>query len=95
MIGVYLRVSTKDQDTRSQRAEIEQYIKANGIADELVTWYEDQETGTTLKRPEFDRLQGDIFAGKVKTVIVNTTSRTTRVDFYCHSTGLKLSEQSR
>ena len=78
MIGVYLRVSTKDQDTRSQRAEIERYIKANGIADDLVTWYEDQETGTTLKRPEFDRLQGDIFAGKVRTVIVWKLDRLSR-----------------
>jgi DNA invertase Pin-like site-specific DNA recombinase len=78
MIGVYLRVSTKDQDTRSQRAEIEQYLKASGIAADSVTWYEDQETGTTLKRPEFDRLQGDIFVGKVKTVVVWKLDRLSR-----------------
>ena len=78
MIGVYLRVSTKDQNTSSQRAEIEQYLKASGIAADSVTWYEDQETGTTLKRPEFDRLQGDIFTGKVKTVIIWKLDRLSR-----------------
>src|SRR5258707_2975232 len=78
MIGAYLRVSTKYQNTRSQRAEIEQYLKTNGISDESVTWYEDQETGTVLKRPEFDRLQGDIFAGKVKTVIIWKLDRLSR-----------------
>ncbi len=78
MIGIYVRVSTKDQNTRSQRAEIEQYLKANGISAESVTWYEDQETGTTLKRPAFDRLQAHIFAGKVTTVIVWKLDRLSR-----------------
>ncbi len=78
MIVAYLRVSSKDQNTRSQRAEIEQYLKTNGISDESVSWYEDQETGTTLKRPEFDRLRGDIFGGKVKTVIIWKLERLSR-----------------
>lgn len=78
MIGVYLRVSTKDQNFRSQRAEIEQYLRNSGISAESVTWYLDQETGTTLKRPEFDRLQAHIFAGKVKTVIVWKLDRLSR-----------------
>lgn len=78
MIAAYLRVSTTDQNTRSQRAEIEKYLKTNGISKETVTWYEDQETGTTLRRPEFDRLRGDIFAGKVKTVIIWKLDRLSR-----------------
>src|SRR3954470_9047393 len=76
MIAAYLRVSTTDQNTRSQRAEIERYLKTNGISDESVTWYEDQETGTTLRRPEFDR--GDIFAGKIKTVVLWKLDRLSR-----------------
>jgi DNA invertase Pin-like site-specific DNA recombinase len=78
MIGVYLRVSTKDQETTSQRAEINKYLGANGIAPASVVWYEDQESGITLKRPEFDRLQRDIFAGKIKTVIVWKLDRLSR-----------------
>ena len=78
MIGVYLRVSTTDQNTSSQKAEIEKYLNSNGIVSDSVTWYEDQETGTTLKRPAFERLQADIFAGKIKTVIVWKLDRLSR-----------------
>ena len=78
MIAAYLRVSTRDQNTKSQRAEIERYLKANGISDRSVIWFEDQETGTTLKRPQFDRLQREIFAGKVKTVIIWKLDRLSR-----------------
>lgn len=70
MIAAYLRVSSADQKHDSQRSEIKRYLKNNGIHLSRVTWYEDTETGTRLKRPDFDRLQGDIFAGKIKTVIL-------------------------
>jgi DNA invertase Pin-like site-specific DNA recombinase len=43
-----------------------------------VTWYEDQETGTTLKRPAFELLQAHIFAGKIKTVVVWKLDRLSR-----------------
>jgi len=78
MIGVYLRVSTTDQNTSSQRAEIEKYLQSNGITADSVNWYEDQETGTTLKRPAFEQLQAHIFAGKVKTVVVWKLDRLSR-----------------
>lgn len=78
MIAAYLRVSTKDQDTKSQRAEIDQWRRGQGFESGKVTWYEDQETGTTLQRPAFERLQKDIFAGKVKTVIVWKLDRLSR-----------------
>jgi DNA invertase Pin-like site-specific DNA recombinase len=35
-----------------------------------VQWFEDQGTGTSLKRPAFARLQQAVFAGTVKTVVV-------------------------
>ncbi|HEU5236966.1 MAG TPA: recombinase family protein [Pyrinomonadaceae bacterium] len=78
MIGAYIRVSSADQKHDSQRAEIQKYMKNNGISAEQVTWYEDTETGTKLQRPEFDRLQRDIFAGKVKTVIIWKLDRLSR-----------------
>jgi len=78
MIGAYLRVSTTDQNTSSQKAEIEKYLQGNGISDDSVIWYEDQKTGTTLKRPAFDRLQADVFSGKLKTVIVWQLDRLSR-----------------
>ena len=78
MIGAYLRVSSADQKHDSQRAEIQKYLKSNGLSLKEVTWYEDNETGTRLQRPAFDRLQSDIFAGQVKTVIVWKLDRLSR-----------------
>jgi DNA invertase Pin-like site-specific DNA recombinase len=78
VIAAYLRVSTKDQKTDSQRAEIDQWRRSHGIRAETVTWYEDRETGATLDRPAFEQLQKDIFAGKIKTVIIWKLDRLSR-----------------
>jgi len=78
VIAAYLRVSSQDQKHYSQRSEIRRYLKNNGIHLNRVTWYEDTETGTLLKRPEFDRLQTDIFSGKIKTVILWKLDRLSR-----------------
>jgi DNA invertase Pin-like site-specific DNA recombinase len=78
MIAAYLRVSSQDQKHDSQQSEIRRYLKNNGIHLNRVTWYEDTETGTLLKRPEFERLQADIFAGKIKTVILWKLDRLSR-----------------
>lgn len=78
MIAAYLRVSSQHQKHDSQRSEIRRYLKNNGIHLNRVTWYEDTETGTLLKRPEFERLQTDIFTGKVKTVILWKLDRLSR-----------------
>jgi DNA invertase Pin-like site-specific DNA recombinase len=58
MVGAYLRVSSANQKHDSQRAEIKKYLKSNGIPLSRVAWYEDTETGTRLKRPEFGNRQG-------------------------------------
>jgi DNA invertase Pin-like site-specific DNA recombinase len=53
-------------------------LNANGIDPKKVEWYCDKDSGTTLKRPEFDRLQADIFHGKVKTVVLWKLDRLSR-----------------
>lgn len=78
MIGAYLRVSSTDQKHDSQRAEIQKYLKNHGVSLKQVEWYADTETGTRLQRPAFDRLQKDIFAGKVKTVVIWKLDRLSR-----------------
>lgn len=78
MIAAYLRVSTKDQNNDNQRGEIDRWLKQNGIQAGAVTWYEDQESGTTLRRPAFERLQADVFAGKVKTIVLWKLDRLSR-----------------
>jgi len=77
-IACYVRVSTRRQKDDSQRAEIEKWLDANGIDRSEVKWYADKESGKFLKRPEFDRLQADIFHGKVKVVICWKLDRLSR-----------------
>ena len=77
-IACYVRVSTRRQKDDSQRAEIEKWLDANGIDRSQVKWYADKESGRFLKRPEFDRLQADIFHGKVKVVICWKLDRLSR-----------------
>jgi DNA invertase Pin-like site-specific DNA recombinase len=77
-IGVYIRVSSQGQRGDSQRAEIQRWLEAHGHALDAVQWFEDRETGATLHRSGFIRLQEAIFAGTVKTVIVWKLDRIAR-----------------
>lgn len=77
-IAVYVRVSTKDQNLAGQESELREWLAGNGYDLSQVEWYRDKESGKTLKRPEFDRLQADIFDGKVKTVVCWKLDRLTR-----------------
>lgn len=77
-VAAYIRVSTRRQNDDGQRAEVQKWLDANGIDPKKVTWYCDKESGTTLKRPEFDRLQADIFHGRVKTVVLWKLDRLSR-----------------
>jgi len=76
MYGIYVRVSTSGQNTDSQQAEIERWLKGNGVSD--VRWYVDKATGTKLTRPAFERLQRDIFNGEIKAVVCWKLDRLSR-----------------
>jgi DNA invertase Pin-like site-specific DNA recombinase len=78
MIGVYIRVSSHSQKSDSQQAEIQRWLEAHGHALDTVQWFEDKETGATLRRSGLIRLQEAIFAGTVKTVIVWKLDRIAR-----------------
>ena len=69
MIAIYLRVSTRKQDTRSQEPDLNRWIEAftDGMP---VKWYRDKATGKTMDRPGWNRLEADIDAGRVSTVVV-------------------------
>jgi DNA invertase Pin-like site-specific DNA recombinase len=77
-VAAYIRVSTRRQNDDGQRAEVKKWLDANGIDPTKVEWYCDKESGTTMRRPEFDRLQTDIFHGKVKTVVLWKLDRLSR-----------------
>jgi DNA invertase Pin-like site-specific DNA recombinase len=75
--GVYIRVSSpKGQKTDSQRAELEAWLKRH--RHKAVEWFEDRETGTTLDREAFQKLQVAIFAGAIDTVVVWKLDRLAR-----------------
>lgn len=78
MIAVYCRCSTHRQKTDSQEAEIAKWLKANSYDDTQVEWYIDYQSGKTLDRTEFNRLQRDIFDGKIKTVVCWKLDRLSR-----------------
>ena len=90
-VAAYVRVSSKGQKTDSQREEIRRWLEGNGIAPDKVEWYVDVESGRKMSRPEFDRLRRDIFAGRVKTVVVfkvDRIARRLRGAWTCSATGV-------
>ncbi|HEY2838379.1 MAG TPA: recombinase family protein [Pirellulales bacterium] len=68
-IAVYVRVSTKRQETRSQEPDLERWIAAYA-AGAPVEWYRDKATGKTMDRPGWKRLEAEINAGGVETIVV-------------------------
>ena len=77
-IAAYIRVSTYDQRTNSQREEISRWLKNHGIDPKKIRWFEDKETGSKMDRPAFFEMRRLIFAGKIKTLIVWKLDRLSR-----------------
>jgi len=77
-VAAYCRVSSRHQKTDSQVAEITKWLEGNGVGSAQVEWYLDKETGKTFQRDEFERLQKEIFNGKVRTVVVWKLDRLSR-----------------
>lgn len=65
--AIYVRVSSKAQDHRSQLPDLEHW--ASGQQGQ-VKWHTDKFTGKTMDRPAWRKLEADIRAGKVATVVV-------------------------
>lgn len=78
MLAAYVRVSTIGQNEAGQKREIKQWAAGNGIDPATIRFYVDKETGDTLDRPAFERLQADIFSGEIKTVVVWRLDRLSR-----------------
>lgn len=77
-VAAYVRVSHRHQKTDSQEAEIRKWVMNTGIDPAEVTWFIDKESGKTLDRPQFKKLQHAIFNGEVKTVVVYKLDRISR-----------------
>lgn len=66
-LGIYVRVSSKAQDQRSQLSDLEKWITTQ---DGEVVWYRDKFTGKTMDRPGWNKLVAAMNAGKVSQVVV-------------------------
>ena len=68
-IAIYVRVSTRKQDTKSQEPDLRRWEGAysNGTP---IKWYRDKASGRTMNRPGWKRLEADLDAGKVLKVVV-------------------------
>src|SRR5271154_3944369 len=66
-IAVYVRVSSKQQDQRSQEPELTRWVQAQ---EGEVVWYRDKFTGKTMQRPGMDKLLKDIESGKISSIVV-------------------------
>jgi DNA invertase Pin-like site-specific DNA recombinase len=67
-IAIYIRVSSRQQDTRSQEPDLQRW--ADAYADVPVKWYSDKFTGKTMDRPGWNRLEADMAAGKISKIVV-------------------------
>ena len=67
--AIYIRVSTGQQSTRSQKPDLERWIKAQD-PNELgeVVWYRDRATGKDMERPGWQKLQRAIDQDKVQRI---------------------------
>jgi DNA invertase Pin-like site-specific DNA recombinase len=66
-IAIYLRVSSKAQDTKSQEADLDRYAQAQpGV----VKIYSDKYTGKTMDRPGWNKLKSAMERGEVSSVVV-------------------------
>jgi DNA invertase Pin-like site-specific DNA recombinase len=68
-IAIYLRVSTRRQDTRSQEPDLKRWAEAFGTNNE-VRWYSDQATGRTMDRPGWKRLAAELTLGQISQIVV-------------------------
>lgn len=65
--AIYMRVSSKQQDTRTQEHDLKGW---RAFRKAPVRWYTDQMTGRTMDRPGCQALQRDFEEGKVTKIVV-------------------------
>jgi hypothetical protein len=65
--AIYMRVSTKRQDTASQEPELKSWAQSH---EGDSCWYHDSYTGTSMDRPGFRQLIKDMETGQVDTLVV-------------------------
>ena len=67
-IGIYIRVSSKAQDQRSQIPDLERWAQAYADGKSVV-WYKDKASGKTMDRPGWRRLEAAVNTGRVSRIV--------------------------
>lgn len=78
-VAAYVRVSTDDQNLDRQLERTSEYAQERlnaGLAE--IETYRDKSTGTNTERSGYRELMGDVEAGEVDHVVVNSISRVSR-----------------
>jgi DNA invertase Pin-like site-specific DNA recombinase len=78
-VALYVRVSTVDKQTkglRSQEDALREYCKNHNLTN--IKIYKDKMTGSKINRPQLQKLQQDIFLGKISAVICWKLDRLSR-----------------
>jgi DNA invertase Pin-like site-specific DNA recombinase len=65
--AIYVRVSSKSQDHKSQLPDLDRWVEGHGVP---VKWFKDKFTGKTMDRPGWRTLEDAIRAGQVAQVVV-------------------------
>lgn len=76
--AAYTRVSSRQQDLRLQRREIERAAASRGDQIPKRLWFEDKASGRSIDRPALKKLQAAVRAGKVRRLYVWRVDRLTR-----------------
>ena len=78
-VAVYVRVSTRRQETENQLIAIREWLEAHGVDWDSVEYrFEDVETGREDARPGFQELWRLVREGRVRSIVVFEVSRLSR-----------------
>jgi DNA invertase Pin-like site-specific DNA recombinase len=69
-IAIYMRVSSKQQETKSQEADLMAYKAAAEAKGEVVRVFREKGTGTNYDRPEWQKLWALVQTGEVQRIVV-------------------------
>ena len=69
-IAIYLRVSSKQQDTKSQEQDLKRWIAANTTTETPIKIYRDKFTGKTMDRKGWRKLWSQVEAGKISKIVI-------------------------
>lgn len=75
-VRAYLRASTKDQDAKRAKKQLEDFAKQRDL--KIASWYVENKSGASLKRPELMRLLVDCQAGDI--LLIEQVDRLSRLN---------------